>query len=906
MIIRLLPKPGRSRTNPDGYRPISLMPIFLRIIARIICKRLNPLLPSLTNWQQSAYVPGRRMDHGVILLEKILTDSLNPSSTTAILQLDITRAFDSVSHSYLRKVLTHMRIPSTLINLIMLITTSLSAQVIINDHLTDCFPIGRGLPQGSALSAVLFILCLEPLLAYARSHPITSVGVDIISSLETIRKAILQYLGYADDVIIPLTTPSQASAWLSHFNLFEILSGLCICLPKSSLNLVGSSLWSYPSLLPTNAGNLFCQSIRTTNPQFPLANIIFAADISYCGRGFSVADLRNPNHSLTLTSAHWVKKVGKILPLIAAYKHSPLKSFHQKQQYLLTHLLSKIQHLAFTSPCPPDTLILLQKATNLFIFNQEAAPIENCLAALPHPRGLNLVNLSHRFRAFHLSWLSQFLSGSLPPAADSLIAASLDHYIHLSIHSTYPSSGPAIAAALNISSFHNNALLDTAIQLSPVVSLRAPQSSLTCFHSNTPPVLTCAFITLLGLDSNRVFTPPSSHLHPNTLINILSEPLPFNSVILPRRNPISKAHFLNPSYHIILAAEIHPIWHVQDLFVGYPTITSFNPFLAFKNSPSTMTRPAGVIPVPFRLLSPIANHSSFSFSSSTFNQTWLTSTFNNLLRYTLSSPISNHPTSCPPPTSTCCYHPLSLLTNDTDYKPLSSFSVAQLSSLICSSIVANLSPDLQIPSPFKPGQGWSHLAYNDLPYPYPYITVTKTIFSQRLSLPPFLYDRLVRVLFVTFQRPTSSASHNRYISPNGTSTCWSICPRCLGKLDPLHRLFSCPGLIAFWETFRLIINAVIPIFELSNLIPTPVSIRSISSCGYFPSVNDHTVQHVSITLFALAYEAVLGAPLTLPASPCLPSDLHVLITTRFSTLTSSALLAKWSYLLSHPLPPPLL
>ena len=905
MVIRLLHKPGKSRTSPDGYRPISLMPISLRIIARIICKRLNPLLPSLTNWQQSAYVPGRRMDHGVILLEKILTDSLDPSSTTAILQLDITRAFDSVSHTYLRKVLTHMRIPPSLINLIMLITTSLSAQVIINDYLTERFPIGRGLPQGSALSAILFILCLEPLLAYARSHPITSTGINIISYLETIRKAILQYLGYADDVIIPLTTPSQASAWLSHFNLFEILSGLCICLPKSSLNLVGSSLWSYPSRQPTNAGSLFCQSIRSSNPLFPLANITFAADFTYCGRGFSILDLRNPDPNTTLTSSHWALKASKILRLLTAFKHCPLKSFHQKRQYLLSHLLAKIQHLAFTSPCPPDTLLLLQKASNLFIFDQEVAPIDSSLATLPHPHGLNLVNLTHRFRAFQLSWLSQFLSGSLPPAVDSLIAASLDHFIYHTIHTSTPNFSHAIANAMKSVSLNNNALLDAVLQISPQVTFRSSHIPLPHLHISTPLILSCALSTLISLDSNRVFITPTNTLSQTTLASILSEPLPFSSVILPRPPHKSRNNLRYPILHTTLAAELHPIWHVRDLFIGTPTILSFNPYQAFKDSTHSLTRPPVFLPLPIRQLSPKAFPSFHT--SPTFNQSWLDVTFNKLLCHSLMNPLPTTSTltlNLSTPNHEGSHYPLSLLFDNSEYKPLQSLSIAQLSTLISSSIVALLPPEQQIPCPFQTAHGWSHIAYSDLPYPLPYLSVSKAIFSQRLSLPPFLYNRLVRVLFLMIQRPVHFSSPKRFIMPDGSLSRWSSCPRCLGRLDTQHRLFSCPGLPSFWEVFRLIAIAVIPSILTLNLLPTPVTLSSLSSCGFFPALPTTHEQQASITLFALAFEAVLGTPQSLPTSPCSPSDVLTLVSSRFSSLASSVLLAKWLSLLSRSRPPP--
>jgi ribonuclease HI len=901
MVIRLLHKPGRPRTSPDGYRPISLMPIFLRVLARAICKRINPLLPTLTHWQQSAYVPGRRMDHGVILLEKILNDSLDPNSTTALLQLDLMRAFDSILHSFLRKVLTHMRFPTSIIKLIMLITTSLSAQVIVNDHLTHSFPIGRGLPQGSALSAVLFILCVEPLLSYARSHPVTASGVNLIASLESVRSAILQYLGYADDIIAPLTSPAQASAWLTHFNQFEILSGLRVCLPKTSLNFIGGALWSYPSRLSTPAGDAFRQTIEANHPQFPPANILVAADFQYCGRGFSIFDLRNPDPSVTLTSSHWNKKAANILRLLAAYKHSPLKSFYQRQQYLLSHLLSKLQHLAFTSPCPPTTLIQLQKASNLFVFDQEVAPYDNNLAALPHPRGLNLVNLSHRFRAFQLSWFVQFLDGNLPPAVNSLIAASLDHFNYHTICSIDPPNSKAIAIALNETTLHNAALVDATLQLSPLLYLHPPQPSPSNLHPSTPCVLIGAITTLFGLHSNRVFTPPTAPLSSNALLCVHLEPLVFSSVILPRSLP-TRSRITTPLSQTILAAECYPNWKVQDLIRGTPTSFTFDPYLAFKASPTPLHRPPGVLPEPLLRLSPKANQPPSA--AITFNQTWKLATFNQLLPSILNSANVNFSS---PVSSTetlnlhDSYYPLCLINDEAVSKPLRLYSVAQLSRHLCSAIISRFKPDLQIPTPFRTAHGWSHLAHNDSPYPLPYLSVTKAIFTQRSNLPPILYNRLIKVLFLMIQRPAHNSSAQKFVKSDGTTSRWLACPRCNGELSTQHRLFTCPGIQAFWEVFRKTVITVIPALVSRNILTTSLTLSNLSSCGFFPTLDPLDLQ-TSLTLFAIAFEAVLGVPLNPPnnslAIPYSSTDVQNLVTSHFSSLASTVLLTKWRCLLT--------
>ena len=40
--------------------------------------------------------------------------------------------------------------------------TNISASVIVNNHISDSFPILRGVRQGCSLSPLLYVLCFEP------------------------------------------------------------------------------------------------------------------------------------------------------------------------------------------------------------------------------------------------------------------------------------------------------------------------------------------------------------------------------------------------------------------------------------------------------------------------------------------------------------------------------------------------------------------------------------------------------------------------------------------------------------------------------------------------------------------------------------------------------------------------
>ena len=112
--------------------------------------------------------------------------------------------------------------------------TNLKGAVIINNGLSDTFTIARGTTQGSALSAILFVLCLEGLCCTAVSNPVL-YGAAQIPQLSLS----LVLLVFADDMKI-FTTLQSISAWLSLLSLWGSLSGVTINIPKCLLN-----FWSH-------------------------------------------------------------------------------------------------------------------------------------------------------------------------------------------------------------------------------------------------------------------------------------------------------------------------------------------------------------------------------------------------------------------------------------------------------------------------------------------------------------------------------------------------------------------------------------------------------------------------------------------------------------------------------------
>lgn len=104
----LIPKKKGARELKD-FRPIGLIEIFYKLIAKLLTERLRRVGPKLISNSQMAFLKGRQiMDAALIANERI--DSRQREKNTGIMsKLDIEKAYDPVNWGFLLDILTDMR-----------------------------------------------------------------------------------------------------------------------------------------------------------------------------------------------------------------------------------------------------------------------------------------------------------------------------------------------------------------------------------------------------------------------------------------------------------------------------------------------------------------------------------------------------------------------------------------------------------------------------------------------------------------------------------------------------------------------------------------------------------------------------------------------------------------------------
>jgi hypothetical protein len=102
--VALIPK-VKSPLALNEFRPISLLGGLYKLVTKVLAKHLAKVMDPLVSPNQSAFLKGRSLVDGVLVINEIVDLAKKPGKSCLILKVDFEKAYDSVEWSFLEYML---------------------------------------------------------------------------------------------------------------------------------------------------------------------------------------------------------------------------------------------------------------------------------------------------------------------------------------------------------------------------------------------------------------------------------------------------------------------------------------------------------------------------------------------------------------------------------------------------------------------------------------------------------------------------------------------------------------------------------------------------------------------------------------------------------------------------------
>ena len=154
------------RSNLKDYRPVSGLCFMSKLVERVVAKQLMSHINKnkLDNPHQSAYKPGHSAETALLSIKNEVHLSLAHGEPMALVLLDLSAAFDTIDHNILLGYLkSWFGVGGTVLKWFASYLSDRCQSIKIGSTLSELSKLIYGIPQGSVLGPLLFLLYTTPL-----------------------------------------------------------------------------------------------------------------------------------------------------------------------------------------------------------------------------------------------------------------------------------------------------------------------------------------------------------------------------------------------------------------------------------------------------------------------------------------------------------------------------------------------------------------------------------------------------------------------------------------------------------------------------------------------------------------------------------------------------------------------
>ncbi|KAL3687192.1 hypothetical protein R1sor_013501 [Riccia sorocarpa] len=234
-FIVLIPK-GLQPETVAQWRPITLLNVIYKVLAKLVASRLALILPQIIPPEQQGFLKGRST-FNCILTFCMVHKALKQNRKSALfLSIDQEKAYDRLLPQFLWQVMSKLGFFDKFISAVKALQEDAESSLLFNGRALPPFRIGKGVRQGCPMSPLLFVIATCPLIAALKSE-IAKGGIKPIVLEEGV---VVSCMALADDFAFFTQVHKQdVHNLMELLKQVEVASGARVNLSKSKILLIG-------------------------------------------------------------------------------------------------------------------------------------------------------------------------------------------------------------------------------------------------------------------------------------------------------------------------------------------------------------------------------------------------------------------------------------------------------------------------------------------------------------------------------------------------------------------------------------------------------------------------------------------------------------------------------------------